>query len=73
MGGRSDAMADIAALSKHLTPSLFHRAFQRLGKPELQVYAYHLKPRYRDELVRELAALPIARLSVLEEGQELVF
>ena len=67
-----DAMAGIAKISKHLTPSLFYREFQKLGRPEVKAIAYHLKPRYREDLVRELTALPIQHLAVLEEGQELV-
>ena len=67
-----DAMADAARVSKHLTPSLFQREFEKMGRPEVKAFAYHLKPRYRDTLARELAALPIASLSVPEEGQEII-
>lgn len=66
-----NAMADAARLSKHLTPSLFQREFEKMGRPEVKAFAYHLKPRYRDALMRELTALPIASLTVLEEGQEI--
>lgn len=67
-----DAMAEVARLSKHLTPALFHREFEKIGRPEIKAYAYHLKPRYRDALTRELQALPIPALTVLEEGQEII-
>lgn len=67
-----NAMADAAPVSKHLTPLLFQREFEKLGRPEVKAFAYHLKPRYRHTLTRELAALPIASLSVLEEGQEII-
>lgn len=66
-----DAMAEVARVSKHLTPSLFHREFEKIGRPEVKAYAYHLKPRYRDSLKRELTALPLPALTVLEEGQEI--
>jgi len=35
------------------------------------VYAYHLKPPHNDQILRELRALHIPGLQVLEEGQTL--
>lgn len=67
-----EAMSGVAQVSKHLTPSLFHREFAKLARPDVRVYAFHLKPRFRDRVVRELKALPIADLVVLEEGQEII-
>ena len=64
-------MADLARLSKHLTPAMLRIEFEKLGRPDLPVYAFHLKPRFRDHIVRELRDLRIRNLSVLEEGQEL--
>ncbi len=66
-----NAMAEVARVTKHLTPSLFHREYEKMGRPDVKAYAYHLKPRYRDTLKRELTALPISALTVLEEGQEI--
>lgn len=67
-----DAMEELATVSKHLTPSLFRQEFEKIGRPEISAYAYHLKPRYRETIARELRALPIPALTVLEEGQEIV-
>lgn len=64
-------LADLARVSKHLTPELLGRELQKLGRPELPVYVYHLKPRFQEEIVRELEQLAIRRLTVLEEGQEI--
>lgn len=66
-----DEMEDLARVSKHLTPSLFAQEFRKLGRPDLPVYVYHLKPRFKQEISRQLAALGIRRLTVLEEGQEI--
>ncbi len=63
-----DALSDIARASYHLTPSLFAREYRKLGDPDLPVYAYHLKPRYRDMIRREITQLGIPKLSVLQEG-----
>ena len=66
-----DEMRELAAASKHLTPSLFAREFQKIGKPDLPVYVYHLKPRFRQTIERELGKLGIKHLVVLEEEQEI--
>jgi ribonuclease BN (tRNA processing enzyme) len=67
-----DEMQDLARVSKHLTPTLFARQFRKLGRPDLPVYVYHVKPRFRDEIARQLAALEIKHLTILEEDQEIV-
>ncbi len=67
-----DEMEDLARASKHLTPSLLAREFQKIGRADLPVYVYHLKPRFREDIVRQLARLKIPHLAVLEEGQEII-
>jgi len=66
-----DEMEDLARASKHLTPALFGREFQKIGRPDLPVYVYHLKPRFRQNIQQQLARLKIPHLTVLEEGQEI--
>lgn len=63
-------LSELARISKHLTPELVGRELRKLGRPDLPVYIYHLKPRFRQEIIGELAQLKIRRLTVLEEGQE---
>ena len=66
-----DEMADLAWASRHLTPSLLRREFQKVGKPELPVYVYHLKPQFRDRIATQLKQLDIPNLHILTEGQEI--
>ncbi|MBI5410429.1 MAG: 3',5'-cyclic-nucleotide phosphodiesterase [Nitrospirae bacterium] len=66
-----DEMEELARASKHLTPALLAREFQKIGRPDLPVYVYHLKPRFRLDIKRQLARLKIPNLTVLEEGQEI--
>ena len=66
-----DELADLALVSKHLTPTLFARQFQKIGRPDLPVYAYHLKPPFRERIVKQLTGLGIETLTILEEGQEI--
>ncbi len=65
-------MDELARLTKHLTPALLAEEFAKLAQPELPVYAYHLKPRFREQIRQELGQLGIRHLTALEEGQTLV-
>jgi hypothetical protein len=64
-------MLDIAIRSKHLTPSLLAREFKKIGKPDIPLYVYHMKPTVRDRIIKELGDLEIPNLKILQEGQEL--
>jgi ribonuclease BN (tRNA processing enzyme) len=66
-----DEMQELARVSKHLTPALLARQLQKLGRPDVPVYVYHLKPRFREEIRRQLENLGIQNLTVLEEEQEI--
>jgi len=62
-------LGELAKKSKHLTPSLFLKEFQKLRRPKLPVYAYHLKPPFHSQIKEEISRLGIERVGFLEEGQ----
>lgn len=62
-------MGDLAQISKHLTPALLAGEFEKIGKPDLPVYVYHVKPALQQPITSQLDALGIPNLSVLKEGQ----
>ena len=64
-----DELGELAKRSKHLTPSLFRKEFQKLGRPDLPVYAYHMKPAYRNQIEGQISQFGIERVAFLEEGQ----
>lgn len=64
-----DELGPLARRSKHLTPALFLKEFQKLGRPELPVYAYHMKPAYRNQIEVQIRRLGIERVAFLEEDQ----
>jgi hypothetical protein len=64
-------MADVAMASRHLTPAMLVREFRKIGRPDLPMYVYHLKPRLRTVIQRQLRSLKIRNLTILEEGQEI--
>lgn len=64
-----DELGELARKSKHLTPSLFLKEFQKLGRSDLPVYAYHMKPSVRREIEAQIRRLGIERAAFLEEDQ----
>jgi len=60
---------ELARVSGHLTPEMLAREFAKLGRPDLPIYIYHLKPSYRNLIASELKRLRLPNLHVLEEGQ----
>jgi ribonuclease BN (tRNA processing enzyme) len=66
-----NSMIELARMSKHLTPSLLAQELRKLDREDISVYAYHLKPAYKDQILRELHDLHIPGLTALEEDQPL--
>lgn len=65
-------MLELARISKHLTPALMAKQLEKLGRTDVPVYVYHMKPRFEDRIREELQELDIPCVSILEEGQEVV-
>ncbi len=61
---------NLAKESKHLTPKLLVQEYQKIGKPELPLYVFHLKPQFREQIANQLHDLSLPSLSILQEGQE---
>ncbi len=66
-----DFMLKIATQSKHRTPSLLAVEYLKIGKPDLPLFIYHMKPTVRDQIFFELSCLDIPPITILEEGQVL--
>lgn len=67
-----NSMRWLAGTSRHLTPELFAKEVAKI--PEgTRVVAVHLKPRYRDEIVKELENLQMTNLEIGEGETEYVF
>ena len=65
-----DRLAQLAEVSGHLTPSSLGRELRKLEHKGVPVLIMHLKPAYREVLVRELEALGHPDLSPMEVGRE---
>jgi cAMP phosphodiesterase len=64
-----NAMIDLAHASKHLTPAMLSQELTKLSHNGIDVLAVHIKPAYRETILRELAELKIDNLSVMETGR----
>ena len=64
-----DRMAKLAEVSRHFTPASLVQELKKLNHNGMDIMAVHLKPSYREEIISELRALNIPKLSVMEPGK----
>jgi cAMP phosphodiesterase len=67
-----NALEQVALSSGHLTPALLARELERLGRPGVPVYLYHMKPLHLAEIARELAELN-RPVDMLRQGRTYTF
>jgi ribonuclease BN (tRNA processing enzyme) len=66
------ALADVAAVSAHLTPALFAVEARKVSRPA-RFIAVHIRPRFHDQVVEELRALGLPDLEIGEPGKTYEF
>ena len=64
-----DRMAKLAEVSRHFTPASLVQELKKLNHNGMDIMAVHLKPSYRKEIIRELDALNVPKLRVMEPGK----
>jgi hypothetical protein len=62
-------MAKLAEVSRHFTPASLGEELKKLTHNGMDIMAVHLKPSYRDEIVKQLDELQIPKLKVMEPGR----
>ena len=65
-------MEALAAASKHLTPRALDMELSKMNR-ESQVFAVHLKPQFRAQVIQQLACMNHPNVSACEIGHEYVF
>lgn len=68
-----DELSRLAKLSGHLTPKSTYQEFQKIRRPDLPLYVYHMKPPYLAEIQKQVKAMKGRKLRLLEDGQVLEF
>ena len=64
-----NSMHELANASKHLTPQTMAKELTKLSHNGIDILAVHLKPAYRATLLKEIQALGIKGLKVMEAGR----
>jgi ribonuclease BN (tRNA processing enzyme) len=64
-----DRMAKLAEVSRHFTPASLGQELKKLTHNGMDIMAVHLKASYRDEIIAQLDALNIPKLSAMEPGR----
>jgi ribonuclease BN (tRNA processing enzyme) len=63
-----NALQQLAEASKHLTPLTLQHELKKLDHNGMDILAVHLKPAYRETLIRELGEIGVDNLRVMETG-----
>jgi len=64
-------LQDIADVSRHLTPQTLARELDKLAMQSPRILITHLKPEFRNEVIKELRNLKDRRLRILRDGNVL--
>jgi ribonuclease BN (tRNA processing enzyme) len=67
-----NAMADLATKAKHHTPRTLGEEMRKLRIP-IPVFAYHIKARFREQVVKELRELGLPDLMIAEAERAYLF
>jgi ribonuclease BN (tRNA processing enzyme) len=67
-----NSLQPLADVSKHLTPATLRAEIPKLP-PGAPIHLYHMKPPTLERLRSDVAALGDSRISILADGDELVF
>jgi cAMP phosphodiesterase len=62
-------LADLAAISHHMTPEKLRNELMKFKHDESSIYIVNIKPMYRDAVVSQLAELEDPRIRLLEVGK----
>jgi cAMP phosphodiesterase len=68
-----DAMEELAHISGHLTPRLLERELAKIGRPDVPVYIFHMKPLYLEQIKKELGRIENYRIEILDQGRTYTF
>ena len=61
----------LAVDSGHLTPELLGQEFKKIGRPDIPLYVYHMKPQYINQIEKEIRSLKIPNVILLKDGLSL--
>jgi hypothetical protein len=57
-------------VSNHLTPKSLFSELKKLRTKDIDILAVHLKPTYREKIIRELKSLSLENLGVMQNNKD---
>ncbi len=66
-------MEEMATNLGHLTASTLAREIKKFNKDNVKVYVYHIKPKYVDEIKREISTIKSPSVKILDVGDVIDF
>jgi ribonuclease BN (tRNA processing enzyme) len=63
----------VADVSYHLTPNTLKKELEKFEAKDIPIYLYHIKPKFFDEMKREIEAINNKDISILENDMVLTF
>lgn len=63
-------MAKLAEVSRHFTPATLNKELRKLTLDGMDILAVHLKPSYRETIIKQLTELNLPNLKVMEPGKQ---
>lgn len=64
-------MQNVAKASQHLTPKLLAQELLNLKRHDVEIYVFHLKLAYLEEIHSELKAIGLSSQNILNEGDQI--
>ncbi len=64
----SERRKDLVPLARHHCPSTFVEELKKLPR-DITVYAYHLKPHFYDDIIKELKSKKLSNVKILKNGE----
>jgi ribonuclease BN (tRNA processing enzyme) len=65
-----DELTELAIVSNHLTPKSLFSELKKLRTKDIDILAVHLKPTYREKIIRELKSLSLENLGVMQNNKD---
>lgn len=64
-----NSMKELAIKTGHLTPALLQKEIRKMESPPARILVTHLKPKYLKDIRKEISALGIKEIKILQGGE----
>jgi cAMP phosphodiesterase len=68
-----NGMEELAIASGHLTPNLLETELGKVGRPQIPVFVFHMKPIYLEQISNELRMIKSYRIEMMHQNRTYTF